>query len=129
MGYNDYRYVNSSSGYGMNHGRSSYYTSPRREFKTFFILGYIFGIINIFVAIGLGSKCSDKEIAQARLRGLLRGIGSNIALFVLFIMTILVFRLPVFADYIEVIITLLLISFFALYIVGLVVFCKSYKAD
>ena len=51
MGYNDYRYVNSSSGYGMNHSRSSYYTSPRREFKTFFILGYIFGIINIYFSI------------------------------------------------------------------------------
>ena len=129
MGFNDYRYVSTSSGYGMNHGRSTYYTSPRREFKIFFILGYIFGIINIFIAIGLGSKCSDKEIAEAQLKGLLRGIGSNIALFVLFILTALLLRLPVFYDYIDLLIAPLIIFFFALYIIGLVVFCKSYKVD
>ena len=115
MGYNDYRNVCDSSGYGMNHSRSSGYTSPRREFKTFFILGYIFGIINIFIAIGLGTKCSDREISDARLRGLLRGIGSNIALFVLFVLTALLLRLPVFYDYIEFIILPLVIFFFVLW--------------
>ena len=129
MGCHDYRYISGSSGYGINHSRSFNYTSPRREFKTFFILGYIFGIFNIFVAIGLGPKCSDKEIIQARLSGLLRGIGSNIALLFLFILMSLLTRLPFFDNYIDYIIAPLILSFIVLYIIVLVVFCKSYKVD
>lgn len=128
----EYRWVNESSGHGIHYSRNTSYTSPRREFKTRFILGYIFGICIIFPILGFGmTKTSDKEISAAQQRGLLLGFISNIAFWILFVVTLFMVKLlvpPYFLDYyIGAIVGGILALFFVSYVIGLVLFCKCYK--
>ena len=128
MGDYDYRWVTVSSGYGRHYSRSTVHTSPRKVFKSCYIVGYIFGLIMIFAVLGMGlGKYSDKEINAAQLRGLLLGVISNVAFLVLFVLSALLSRLFVPSDYIGALALTLVLLFIVMYIITLVVFCKCYK--
>lgn len=129
---NEYRWVNESSGYGRHYSRDRIYTSPRREFKIRFIIGYIFGLFTLFSILGVGmGKCSDQEIIAARLRGVLVGFISNIAFWILLVVTLSLVKLllpPYYLDYYADVIAFGTLGvFFVLYVIGLIVFCKCYK--